>query len=610
MEKMQSKRMVVAGGILTIVLTAVFFSLFFNRFSGLRSGAGEYVGGYTLIHGSIPFRDYFTTSPPLSQFKSGMLLSLFGENLIVSRAAGMVERCLIALVLYLWLIRLCRPSDAALAAFATIVISTADFADPIASYNHDAMVFAMLSGYLAGFVLNRNRSNRSIVWIGLAAGIAAGLSLLTKQTIGLGAVVAVPVVVAAIVSRLQTFRRTILWLMAFAGGVAIPVGALLIWLASLGSLKVFLIAIFIKGPAAKAQNGGGDFLTRAIHLGLLAPRSMMLAVCGALIAVWLGVRSQAQPSDPEQDGPRWEMFAVAAFAIVSIALGVVFSFHHWGEVHASWPINMIFLTAVAVVFLLIIGTWQLLKGTLSEHQAQVYLFAAVSFNIAFMLSLSYPMFAAMLLPGFGLILAGSLAGSNRLGRLAVCTVVMLVCVDAVRLKLDIPFAFGSFVDGPVATANVRSDQTKLKGILLPAAMVRLVDGVAHIVATNTTPADTIFTYPEMALFYSLTDRKWPTQTASHNVDVVNDAFAKEEAARLLQNPPKVIIYLPETEAQLLAQEDVWRNGHRMGQRDIIAAVKALAGSYRLAGVYPTTPENPVVYVYVRPDLPAPEVTAR
>jgi Dolichyl-phosphate-mannose-protein mannosyltransferase len=605
MEKTRNKRLVVTGAVFAMVLTAFFFSLFFNRFLGLRSGAGEYVGGFYLVHGTLPFRDAFSTSPPLNQFKSGILLSLFGENLIVSRTAGMVERSLIALLLYLWLLRLFRPSYAALAAFATLVISTADFADPIASYNHDSIFLAMLSGYLASFALNRNRPTRSLVWISFVAGIAAGLSFLTKQTIGIGAAVAVPLVVSVILWRLQSFHRAISWLIAFAGGAAIPVGALLLWLASLGSLKVFLIAIFIKGPAAKAQNGGGDFVTRAIHLGLLSPRPMILAVCGAFIAVWFIVRSHSKAHPSENDSSHWEMPAVAVFGIASIAFGVLFTVRHWGEVHASWPMNLIFLTAVAVVLLLILGTWQLLKGTQSERQAQIYLFAAVSFNIAFMLSLSYPMFSPMLLPGLGLIVAGSLAGSGRLGQLAVCAIVFLVAIDTVRLKLDKPFGFGSFADGPVATANVRSDQTKLEGIRLPANTARLVDGVAHIVAANSTPADTIFTYPEMALFYVLTDRKWPTQSASHNVDVVNDAFAREEAARLLQNPPKVIIYLPETEAQLRAQEDAWRNGNRMGQRDIIAAVETLARSYRLAGDYPTTPENQDIYVYVRPDAPAP-----
>jgi hypothetical protein len=620
LDKLRNKRMVITGGVLAMALTILFFSLFFNRFSGLRSGAGEYVGGFALVHGSVPFRDYFVTSPPLNQFKSGILLSLFGEKLIVSRTAGVIERSLIALLLYFWLLRFCRPAQAAIAAFATLVISTTDLADSIASYNHDSLFFAMISGYLAGFVFNRNRSTRSVIWIGVAAGIAAGLSLLTKQTIGLGATVAVPLVVAAIVWRMQTFRRAVTWLIAFIVGAAMPVGALLIWLAKLGVLKTFLVAIFIRGPAAKSQHGGGDFLTRAIRLGLIAPRPMILAICAALIAVWLLVRSEASSEDRSQDRSedrsqrrnleqedsrqRWEMPAATLFGIVAIALGAFLSYRHWGEVHKSWPLNTIFLTIVAVLVLLGLGTWQLLKGTMSERQAQVYLMAAVSFNIAFMLSLSFPMFAPMLLPGFGLVFAGAIASSRRFGRLVVYAIVLLVCVDSVRFKLDYPFGFGFFADGPVPTATVRSNQTQLNGILLPEETVNLVDGVAHIVASNTTPTDTIFTYPEMALFYALTDRRWPTETASHNVDVVNDEMAKKEAARLLANPPKVIIYMPETEEQALTEESVWRNGHRMGQRDIIAAIETLAKDYRLAAVYPTSSSNQDIHVYVRPDSPA------
>src|SRR5882757_1548224 len=431
MNEVRSNRVVITGGVLAMVLTAVFFSLFFNRFAGLRSGAGEYVGGVSLLHGNVPFRDYFTTSPPLNQFKSAIFLRLFGENLIVSRTAGMIERSLIALLLYLWLLRLYRPAYAAVAAFATLVISTADFTDTIASYNHDSLFYAMFSGYFASFVLDRSRSVRFLVGMGFASGFAAGLGLLTKQTIGLGAVVAVPVVVAAIVWRLQTLRRAITWLASFAGGAAIPVGSLLIWLASVGALKTFLVAIFIKGPAAKAQNGGGDFVTRAISTGLLGPRPMILATCAALIAVWLVLRSLSTRAKRDHDTRPWEMLAMAVFAIVSIALGAAFSFRHWGQVHRSWPSNTIMLTAVAIVSLLVFGTWQLLKGTLTERQAQIYLFAAVSFNIAFMLSLSFPLFSPMLLPGFGLLFAGSLAGSNRIGRLAVCAIVLLVCVDTV-----------------------------------------------------------------------------------------------------------------------------------------------------------------------------------
>ena len=85
---------------------------------------------------------------------------------------------------------------------------------------------AILSGYLASFLLEWVRPIRFTVWMAIASGVAAGLSLMVKQTIGLGAVAAVPVVVAAMLWRRQSLRQALLWLASFAAGAAAPIGAL------------------------------------------------------------------------------------------------------------------------------------------------------------------------------------------------------------------------------------------------------------------------------------------------------------------------------------------------------------------------------------------------
>jgi hypothetical protein len=430
--------------------------------------------------------------------------------------------------------------------------------------------------------------------------VAAGFSLLTKQTVGLGAVIAVPLVVAAILWRRQTLRRALLWLSGFAAGSAVPIGSLLAWLASLHVLRTFLVQVFVKGPAAKAQNGGGDFVSRAVMVVGHSPRQLLLAAGGAAILLWLLMRAVQSSAEPvEEEGRSWEMLAVAVSGVACVVLGVFLSFHRVGKPHLSWPININLLMCMGIVALLAVGTWQMVAGRMNDRQAQVYLLAAVSFNTAFMLSLSFPIFPAMMLPGIGLLIAGGVAGSRGVARLAICAVVLMLCVDVVRIKLDEPFNFGSFGDGPVAGATVASVQPKLKGIYLPEEDVRLVDGVVATVNENTSPADTIFTFPEMGLFYALTERRYPTETGSHNVDVVNDALARSEAARLLANPPKVLIYVPQTEEQMREDETMWRGGRRMGQRNLAAAVETLAKTYRPGGVY-ATKDNSNLYVYVRP----------
>jgi hypothetical protein len=91
----------------------------------------------------------------MNTFKSALLLKTFGNSLFVSRMAGVIERLLIASLLFRWLGRIFKPSHAMLASLVTIIISAGDRTDPIASYNHDAIFYAMLSGFSASFVLSQ-----------------------------------------------------------------------------------------------------------------------------------------------------------------------------------------------------------------------------------------------------------------------------------------------------------------------------------------------------------------------------------------------------------------------------------------------------------------------
>jgi hypothetical protein len=130
-----------------------------------------------------------------------------------------------------------------------------------------------------------------------------------------------------------------------------------------------------------------------------------------------------------------------------------------------------------------------------------------------------------------------------------------------------------------------------------------LDGTIAIIRDGTQGNDTIFTFPEISLIYALADRRPPTWSWSHNIDVINDRFAREEADRLRERPPAVIVYSPPSEAFLSLQEAVWRQGKRSGQRDLIDAVQSITRHYELQGSYhPMGPEGPLTLVYVRPNV--------
>ena len=218
------------------LLTLLFFLTFFNRFVGMRSGTGEFTTGIWLLQGRLPYRDYFSATPPLNTLKSALLLHLFGPYMIVSRAAGVAERVAIACLLFRWLCRLFPTRFAFAASLVTIIVSAGDRTDPIASYNHDAILWAMLSGFAASHVLDNLRTRPFYAW-SATAGIFAGLCMLTKQTIGLGATIAVPIAVAILLFNSGLRTRALTWLTTFAFGWTIPVLAFAVWLQRLHMLK-------------------------------------------------------------------------------------------------------------------------------------------------------------------------------------------------------------------------------------------------------------------------------------------------------------------------------------------------------------------------------------
>jgi hypothetical protein len=249
------------------------------------------------------------------------------------------------------------------------------------------------------------------------------------------------------------------------------------------------------------------------------------------------------------------------------------------------------------------------KPGLSRRQSQFFLYIAVSFSIAFMLSLSFPAFEAMTIPGLGLFLAALLEETSGWRKYMIYTLCTALLIFEIQLRLDVPFAFAGWVEPPVAFANQTSTLPELKGMRLPKTTVDFVDNTVRIIQQNSSPTDTIFIYPEFGFLYGASHRMPATFSGSHNIDVVPDALAREEAARLLRHPPAVIIYGAEADSFTIGQEILWRNSKPSGQRAIIAAVKTLAAKYKEVSRFIPFGHLGYVHVYVRPKSWNPSATA-
>jgi len=589
---------------LLAIVTFAFLSTFFNRFAGLRSGNGEFTSGIMFLSGSLPYRDCFSATPPFNFLKSALLLAVFGKTLFVSRLAGVVERIGIALLLYLWLRKLASVRNAFIAALVTIIVSSGDHTDPIASYNHDAILFAMLCGYAASFLLDADLPARRFFCLSAFAGIAAGFCLLTKQTIGLGVFTAVLLIVATLLLRMAKPARALLWIAAYLSGCATVIASCFLWLAHYHLVSTFLRMVFLSGPKAKAGSPL-DFFTRIAHVAAADPEWTSLGLLATILSAAALYRFLFRPnaiSTSQQTAK--PVIAAAALALALLVLSLLLS-HTALPVAHGFSKAAVYFVQFSLTLWFIVAVIESLRHTPSIHLSNFILFAGVAWSVAVMLSLSWPAFEPMLLPGLALLLIGALEAVKPRGFAFISLIAAVMVFCQFREKLDVPFSFDRLDDSPVRFATASSTLPELRHMRFSPGSVAMLDGTTSIIRSHTTPHDTIYTYPGIELLYELADRGYPTISATHNIDVVNDAFAAQEAQRLLRTPPAVIVYYQQNPADMRHDDIIWRNGQPSGQHILLAAVEQLTRNYTLAASYPMPPAGRQIEVYLRPSPPRP-----
>jgi hypothetical protein len=576
----------------------------------LRSGDGGFSGGIFVLNGAMPYRDFYMPTPPLFLLRSAAVLAVFGKTMLAIRAAGIAERLVLALLLYGWLVRFFRARNAALATIVTMVVSTGDLADPLSSYNHFTILLAMASGLVSSYALDEKRTWRALAALGCAAGVFASLCLACKQSIGLAITVAIPIVMAACLVRLEGARKTVAYLGGYAAGWASTLALLCAWLVRVGILQTFLEQIFVTGPAAKGLHPH-EFLARTLYVMSFMKWEAAIGV-SALLLCWGPIRRAGMKEGAAEEPGLASLHGVLGVLLLgagAIGLSLKLPKIVLELLLGMEPIQVavdamqvmkpfIYMALLGSGVLLAFCSWNFLGKSFSRRQSQLLLFAAVSFSIAFMLALSFPAFEAITFPCLGLLLAALLEDFSGWRRWTVFALCGLLLFLGIRVKTFCPFEFAAWSEPPVALATQTSVLPELKGMRLPASTVNFVDNTVRIIEENSSPDDTIFVYPELGFLYGASHRMPATFSASHNIDVAPDSFAGQEAARLLARPPAVLIYGPEPDRFMVGQEKLWRSGRRSGQRDLIAAVLELKSHYKLAATFELYGHT--VYVCVRP----------
>jgi Dolichyl-phosphate-mannose-protein mannosyltransferase len=583
-ETRSGRREIWAGAGVLLVLLLGYMSLWWNRGIQLNSNGLPTLAAQQILAGKVPYRDFHFWCPPGHLLIYAGLAQMFGDGLIYVRAFATLERVSIFLLVYFWLARIYSARAAFFGTFVAAAGFSSDVGDVIAHYGFDAVLASVAAGFAASVAMtSRHRRARAMYFV---AGICAGICMVFKQTQGVGVFL-----VLLVILTIGSGWREVL---EYVAGWVIPTGLVTIWLARSGAWPAFIRQVFLQGTSSKGSMG--EILLRPFFA---MAHERMLAIAfvlawGLMAAYAFLLRRMEQPRTREVNGAPWMLWLAC-----TLALGIGFACAWFPPVAGrlgnserpliGYSAICIFIALYGNAVLALWYTFDALRGRLSGDELQKWILASLSAVTAYMFALSWAAFEQMLIPGFAYLMAMTLDRELRqragIRRWAVLALGFILVSTATFRKLTWPYHWENWVDGPIKRETAVMDFPEMRGLRVTPESAEFLRKVTAIIDAHSRPDETILCYPNYALFYVLAHRKPAVFAYMHWFDIVSDGLAREDAARIREHPPKVILYVDFPERDMRRLEISFRGGQRSGQRDLAATIESLPG-YRVIETMP------------------------
>ena len=593
------------GGAAVFLYSFLFILPWWDRYFGLTNEGWYQFFGEQILHGRVPYRDFYLFVPPGQALLMAGLTSVFGDKLIVPELFGFAGALVLVLALYVWLTRFLPQFWSAFAVICTTAIYFRRSTESLSGLHLDANLSVVLALVAATFVAEKSTSIARCV----LAGFFAGAALMLKQTGGMAATVAVVAGLPTLVAARSQIRNGLRVLAFLLIGWSIPVGSVFVWLGLNGAFRDFLNDAFLRGASSKGSIAsliGREF--HGIFSGRYQEASAGAALVFVLLAAWI-LSSKRSTDESEISLVVSPMLPVAGFTALAIAL----TFYAQHSPHA-WPsrlprLDQIFKYAPnylgefgSLAILLVYGAY-FFRRKLQLPEEQLLFAAGASFASAFLSSFSWASAGTMLVPAFPLVAAFGLSHLTR-GRFAMAlragaVAVGFLCVAIMAgSKMREPYSWANWQEGDSLRAIVRTGFPELAGIKVTPETANFLTHLVSDIQQYSGSSDPIAEVPDMPVLYALAHRAPMTFAFIHYIDVTPDSVYEMDATGLQRNPPAVMVLFQRTDAEIREGEVNFRDGRTSGERRLWATIDSLRCHYRIADVLQTPNTNRPVEVWV------------
>ena len=550
-------------------------------FCGMPPTEGWYTWYAELINnGEVVYRDFSYLFYPFYIQFIALFCKVFGYNILALRILGLFVFTGIGVAAYLLFSRLTNVPGAAVGAVATTMFLQSEVVQIFYDYIRFMDIFAYLSVYFLVCYMQRIKELKDTKKLSASAIFCAlfgTLACMVKQSTGTLLIVYTVVLFAfAALVLYKTYAKRILQdLLTYLAVVAVLFAVMFVGLLASGALEAFFVNA--TGSALDAKGGLANVLFRWIQQNLLAMRNQLVPGAGILsFAVLLRIVSHIHV---KETGSGTE--------IVLSAQGV----GKWGKAKASAKENMILLLAGTLMvggLLLLTRKFESFREWYRgnfDYTMPVFgfvlctmAFAAIGFWLLFRVLKKrkaqekqalddcilpvFPWFAllgAIFAIGYGSGISGGLCESQTAlsvgflivllskalenSKFRILGMVLLILygttfsVACASRKYVEMYSWWGLSEGPVWEADYTAKSPMLAGIKMTKNEQLMYDGVLEIVEENTDEDDTIFCFPHIPIFYSLTGRTSSTYTQVQWFDVSNVRDINRDIQTLKDNPP-------------------------------------------------------------------------
>ena len=266
---------------------AVFHLIYFNK--AFPASEGWHITYVKLMQeGKMPYRDFYYYLPPLDLFVSDMFWKLSFGSYLTYRAWRLIERILIAELMFILLHKRTRPVIAMMASVAGALMSAASVYDLQGDYNQT--IYLLMAVFLSAILwfLRVKRGKKRMA--ALVVGICLGMVFLGKQPHFVSCFL---VLLSAILwyGIRRRDRNTGLYVLCSALGALIPIGLCSAWLLLNHAFIPFLEQVFLN---TDSKGNLFDLVFKSLYY-LVNDRNMIpVFLAGGLVAaaLWYGQRSK------------------------------------------------------------------------------------------------------------------------------------------------------------------------------------------------------------------------------------------------------------------------------------------------------------------------------